>query len=180
MARSKIVLRVRGLGFIIWHGRHYAYHLLLGIAWLWLVQRVFGEFTSRDVFVALLGSLLPDADHLWYWLTYGKSDEYVIQIKQMVKTRQWRNFTVFCESGHKHNTSLMTHNVYFMLVLSSVACLAYLFDRRTSFILLGTMVLHYIFDIVDDILTLGYINPNWKRWGRKKSTGSSGNLRKAR
>ncbi len=168
MARSKVVLRVKGFGFLLWHGRHYAYHILIGLLWAWVVREIFETFSARDIFVAILGSLLPDLDHLVYWLSWGKHDDYTVKIIELFRTRQWRNFVVFCERSHKHNTSLMTHNIYFMLLISLIAGIAFYFDRRTSLVFLGAMVSHYSFDIFDDIATLGYINSNWKRWGRKK------------
>jgi len=166
----KSIARIRGLGFILWHSRHELYHALLGLAWAWLLREVWGEFSFRWVFFAILGSLLPDADHLFYFVTYGKRDEYAASIKKLLGTKQWRNLTVFIEQGHKYNTDLMYHNIYFIALLLATTFLCFLFDWKSWVVLFGAMIIHYIFDILDDFVTLGYINPNWKRWGsgRKK------------
>lgn len=176
MARSKVVLRVKGLGFLLWHSRHYAYHILIGLLWAWVVRELFETFSARDIFVAILGSLLPDLDHLLYWFSWGKHDEHTTKVFELFRSRQWRNFVIYCERSHKHNTSLMTHNIYFMLLIAAVAALAFYFDRRTSLVFLGAVVFHYSFDIFDDIATLGYVNANWKRWGRKKAAKHSKTL----
>ena len=61
-----------------------------------------------------------------------------------------------------------------VLLTPTVLALAGLTPRQTfavagfSVILFGAMIIHYIFDIADDLLSLGYINSNWKRWGRDK------------
>ena len=54
------------------------------------------------------------------------------------------------------------------MILFGLATGSLLVDWNASVILFGAMLLHYLFDIGDDIVTLGQINPNWKRWGGVK------------
>lgn len=162
------VARLRGVGFIVWHARHNFYHLLLGLVWAWFIREWFNELNGKWVFLALAGSLLPDLDHFYYFLTYGKNDWYTVEIKKLLKSKQWRMLSVFMADGHKHNTSLASHNIYFMAFLFGLACLSFLFEMQTAVVLLGAMVIHYAFDIIDDFLLLGELNPNWRRWGRGK------------
>jgi hypothetical protein len=157
--------KIKGLGYIMWHAKHEMVHVLLGLLWAWLMREVWGELSMRWVMVAIFGSLLPDADHLLYFFTYGKRDLYSKQILSMVKERHWRLLTVYIEHGHKTNINLTYHNYYFASFLFILCLVSYFYDWKTSVIFLGAMLTHYIFDVIDDILFLGHVNANWKRWG---------------
>ncbi len=164
MRRS--VARIKGLGFIVWHTRHHAYHLLIGVTWAWVLREVWHEFQPRWIMLSLIASELPDVDHVAYFLTYGKHDPYSKLVKSLFANRQWRLLWYTLDKGHKQNTNLATHNYFTILALFGLSLVAYTFEWQSSVIFLGAMVLHYLFDIVDDLLMLGRINDNWKRWGR--------------
>jgi hypothetical protein len=158
--------RIKGLGFIMWHARHELYHALLGVAWAWFLREQWHEFSFRWLSISIFGSLLPDVEHLYYFFTYGKADEYSRQIVLSLKRRQWRFLATFIETGHKYNTDLAFHNIYVITALLLAALTGLFFGLRFWVILFGAMIIHYLFDIMDDIITLGHVNPNWKRWGR--------------
>lgn len=162
----KTTAKIRGLGFIVWHARHELYHILLGLVWAWFLRELWQEFNFRWVVLAIFGSLLPDAEHILYFLSYGKSDTYTKDIVDYIKKRQWRVLTAFIETGHKYNTNLAYHNFYTVCILGFCIVCAFVFDWRSLIVFIGAMVIHYLFDIADDIVTLGYINENWKRWGK--------------
>lgn len=166
MRRS--LVRVKGLGFIIWHAKHEFYHVLLGLVWAWFLREYWNQFNLRWIWFSLVGSLLPDIDHLFYFFTYGKRDWYGQQVLEFLRSRQWRTLAIFMENGHKNNTSLSYHNVYFMSGLLALSLVSFWVEWQLGVILFGAMVIHYAFDIFDDYLTLGYVNPNWRRWGRMK------------
>lgn len=162
------VAKLRGLGFIVWHARHEFYHVLLGLLWAWFLREQWNEFNPRWIYLAVFGSLLPDGDHLLYFLTWGKREMYGRQALSYLKKRQWRNLTVYLENGHKEQNNLASHNYYFMAMLLGIALLSSLYQWQVGIILFGAMLIHYIFDITDDLFMLGGINPNWRRWGRSK------------
>lgn len=166
MRRS--VARIRGIGFIIWHARHEFYHLLLGLVWAWFLREQWAEFNTRWIWLAIFGSLVPDADHILYFFTYGKSNPYSQLAKEFLKAREWRILTTFIENGHKSQTQLLSHNFYFMAVLFTLALASSLYEWRSGIILFGAMLIHYSFDIFDDLMILGNLNPNWKRLGKGK------------
>ncbi|MBI5619677.1 metal-dependent hydrolase [Candidatus Gottesmanbacteria bacterium] len=166
------VARIKGLGFILWHARHNFYHVMVGLVWAWFLRERWHEFNARWIWLSVFGSLLPDVDHMIYFWGYGRNDGYTKQIKAFLKNKQWRLVTLFMETGHKHNTNLSWHNYYFMLLLFALALVSSVYEWRVGVILFGAMLLHYLFDIADDVLTLGAINPNWKRWGREKIRAS--------
>lgn len=160
--------RARGFIFILWHSRHEFYHILLGLIWAWFLRETWGEFNIGWIFLSIFGSLLPDIDHLLYFLGYGRDDEYARRVKEFIKDRQWRAVTMFIETGHKENTNLFSHNIYVMLFFISFSLLAFLVDWKSGIILFGAIVIHYLFDIIDDLLILGSLNSNWKRWGKNR------------
>ncbi len=163
MRRS--IARIKGIGYILWQTRHMAYHVMIGLLWAWYLRERWGEFNPRWVSTAVIGSVLPDIDHINYFLSYGRSDSYTQQIFSHIKNRQWRNLFHFMATGHKENTSLMYHNIYVVAFLVALAVAASFIDWHVGVVLFGAMVSHYLFDIADDFVQLGSMNPNWKRWG---------------
>lgn len=163
MNMRRSVARLKGLGFILWHARHEFYHVLWGLVWAWFLRELWQEFNTRWIWLSVFGSLLPDADHLLYFFTYGKTNPYSRAAKEFFKTRQWRTLTTFIENGHKYQTELASHNFYFMAILFLLAFGSLFYEWRTGVILFGAMLLHYFFDVFDDVVTLGSLNPNWKR-----------------
>lgn len=162
--------RIRGLGFIIWHARHEFYHILLGLVWAWFLREWWHHFSTGLIWWSLFASLLPDLDHFFYFFLYGRKDRYAKETRMLLKSRQWGNLVSFWNTGHKSNTSLATHNVYFVFLLFTLAALSSFIAWQLGVVLFGAMVIHYLFDIVDDILLLGKPNPNWKHLRRMKSS----------
>ncbi len=161
-------VRVKGLGYILWQARHMAYHVMVGLLWAWYLRELWGSFNFTWIMTAAVGSVLPDVDHIYYFFGYGRRDSYTEQIFGFIRKRQWRNLFHCISVGHKNNTSLSYHNIYVMGLLVLLSGAASLVDWQVGVVLFGAMVLHYVFDIADDIVQLGGINPNWKRWGRPK------------
>jgi hypothetical protein len=168
------IARIRGVGFLLWHGKHMLIHLFLGLLWAWFLRELWQEFNTKWVILAMFGSWLPDADHVVYFFTYGKRDPYSNAIREFIKTRQWRVLIRFVETGHKYNTNLSFHNLYITLGFFGACILSYLYDWKTSVVIFGAMVSHYLFDIAEDIVVLGYVNPNWKRFGPHKADRNTG------
>lgn len=166
MTRS--LARIRGIGYVLWHARHMFYHVLLGLCWAFVLKELWGEFSIKYLFLAVFGSLVPDIEHVIYFFVYGRGDEYAHVVKEFLKAREWRALTTFIEQGHKYNTNLSYHNVYFVVLLFILAIVCFVIDWDAWMIVLGAMVIHYLFDIVDDYRLLGYLNSNWRRWGREK------------
>lgn len=165
MRRS--LARIRGLGYVVWQSRHMAYHVLIGLAWAWFLRERWEQFNPKWVWTAVVGSVLPDIEHLYYFLGYGKRDSYTKTVLDLLKHHHWRALFQFLATGHKHNTSLAYHNVYTMIAFVVVGLAASHFDWHFGVVLSGAIASHYIFDMIDDMVLLGALNPNWKRWGRR-------------
>lgn len=162
--------RVRGIGFILWQARHMAYHVMLGLLWAWFLRELWGQFNPKWIATAVVGSVLPDAEHITYFLGYGRKDTYTQQVFAYIRNHEWRNLFYFISHGHKHQTNLAFHNVYTVAIFIVVSVIASLVDWQAGIVLFVAMISHYLFDMADDLMQLGEINSNWKRWGRPKKT----------
>jgi len=162
MGRS--IARIKGLGFILWQTRHEFYHMFVGLMWAWYLRELWSEFNLRWIAVSVFGSLVPDLDHVIYFMTYGKRDWYTNQVRTFLRNHQWRTVWKFVAIGHKYNTSLATHNYFFMTGFLLVTGVAYVYDWKAGVILFGAIVGHYLFDVCDDIVMLGHVNANWRRF----------------
>jgi hypothetical protein len=160
--------KIKGVGFLVWHAKHYLIHVLLGLIWAWFLREVWREFTIKWIVMAVAGSIAPDLDHLLYFTTYGRQDPYTQAIITLIKKRQWRILVSFIEQGHKHNVNLMFHNFYILSAMIGLTVVSYTHDWRIGAVFLGGAVTHYIFDVAEDWVLLGRLNPNWIRWGRGK------------
>lgn len=158
--------KIRGVGFILWQARHMAYHVMLALLWVWFLRELWGVLNVWWIIVAAVGSVLPDVDHLRYFLTYGRKDAYSKQVFSYIKKGEWRRLFQFVSTGHKHNTSLEFHNVYVMGLFMVSAMAAASVDWQMGVVLFGAISSHYIFDMADDVVLLGQLNRNWTRWGR--------------
>lgn len=160
--------RIRSLGYIFWQARHMSYHVTVGLLWAWFLRERWGEFNPVWVASAAIGSLLPDLDHLFFFFGYGRKSAYTNTVALFWKKHEWRNLVTFLSTNHKYNTSLSYHNLYTVLILTIISLSASHYDWQAGVVLFGAMVSHYVVDVADDVVQLGGINPNWKRWGRPK------------
>lgn len=145
------------------------YHVLLGLVWAWFLRERWGMFNVWWVVTAVIGSVLPDIEHIYYFLGYGRSDSYTKEVFGFIQRHEWRNLFHFISVGHKHNTSLAFHNIFTVAFFVMFGAAASFISWKLGVVLFGAIVSHYIFDIMDDLLQMGEVNSNWTRWGRPKS-----------
>ena len=135
---------------MVWHSKHMIVHVLLGLRWAtFLLGR--GDITFHWIAVATFGSLLPDIEHIMYFLTYGRHDEYTQQLFRLLKSRQWTCAFRYCETGHKTNTKLYYHNFYTVGFLILLCVISLMVDLFSFGLLIGSMVSHYLFDAAEDM-----------------------------
>lgn len=168
----RYVKKIGSLGFYIWHTRHHFAHVAIGLGFAWFLREWWNEFSPRYLTLALVGSVLIDFDHFLYIFVYGRHEWYAKEVKKFLRAGQLRDVWAFLSKNHKYNTSLATHNVYFIgfFILLSFVCSR--FDWKAGIVLFGATVLHLLFDVLDDLWALGYVNPNWKRLKRIKNDES--------
>jgi len=149
------------------------YHLLLGFVWMSFVRDQTGIYSPFLLLLSLFGSIFPDFEHLLFFFTYGKADEYTAWIRTYIRNRDWRVLVRFLEKGHKYNTKLRYHNIYAIISLIGITTLFLVVHVYSGFIFTGAMLIHYCFDILDDLASLGRLNKNWFRWGKGKLRSTS-------
>jgi hypothetical protein len=161
--KKRMTARLKGAFFITRQANHHMVHLLLGVLWFYFVRRSVPELGPYHLFLAILGSELPDIEHLFYFYMHGKKDSYSLQVRFFIRHRMWRELSLFLKNNHKHLTKLKFHCLQWILIHTVLTGAGFLYDHFSAVILLGAMVTHYCFDVVDDIIFLGRINPNWKK-----------------
>lgn len=165
----KYVGGVKKVGSIAWQLKHEMIHVLIGVSLAWFLRELWGEFSAKHLYLAIIGSLIPDLDHFIFFFFYGRKDPYSVQVKKFLRRGQFHSLASFLAEGHKENTNLWSHNIYNVGLLLAGIFIFYQLDWKVGIILFAAMALHFVFDIVDDFVVLGTINPNWKRWGRPKT-----------
>ena len=159
---------VKKVARITWYLKHETTHVLIGVAFAWLLREIWGEFDSKQLYLSIVGSLIPDLDHFVFFFFYGRHDPYSLEVKRFLRQGNISSLATLLAEGHKENTNLWSHNVYVIGFLLLGIVLSYQLDWKVAVVLLGSMILHFVFDILDDLVVLGSVNPNWKRWGRPK------------
>ena len=139
---------------------HYVIHLLIGIAIFYFLK---DETTNHDqlLFWCMIGSLIPDIDHLFFYFIYGRKTEYASIVKSYLRKKEIRNFMKFCSLNHKKQTHLYSHNILtpaFALMLSPFFINHGAVAASGFFMSIG---FHFIFDIFEDVFVYGIFNRNW-------------------
>ncbi|KKS03567.1 MAG: UbiA prenyltransferase [candidate division WWE3 bacterium GW2011_GWF2_41_45] len=123
-------------------------------------QPAYGAVPS--VILGAIGAMIPDADHLFYIFTYGRKTDYAKNLRHFLRNKELRGFQRFVMENHKFNTGIYSHN----LVTVLIAVIFFLYfalaqeNYGAAIFTLG-MISHYSYDIFEDWLLLGRINPNW-------------------
>lgn len=157
---------------ITWVANHHIVHLLLGYCWYVVASQWVGQRSGWYLFLALLGSELPDIEHILYFYIFGKQDTYSKIVRDFFKKRQLGDLAKYVKNNHKHGLELRFHSAYWAVIIIAMAYAALWTDSRSLFVLLGAVAVHYVFDMVDDLLFLGRLNANWKRFPLRRSKRS--------
>ncbi len=152
----------------VWIIRHMLYHVCIGLVYAWVLREWWQELSFRLVTLSVVGSVLPDVDHMVYFFGYGRNDFYAKEVKVLLKRKKIRTLFSFLTDNHKENTSLKMHNIGVVILFFIVSLLSFIISFETGVILFGAMCLHLMFDMFDDFLILGSLNPNWKRMGVRR------------
>jgi membrane-bound metal-dependent hydrolase YbcI (DUF457 family) len=167
---ARIRTRTRTTATFLWNSAHEITHLILGfLFYYFIVLSFFPEMKSDKsiLFLSLLGSLLPDVDHFFYFFLYGRKKEYTVLLKSVLHEEGWREVAKFFRKNHKEQTGLVSHNLLTVATLGIVTYFSFTDHRVMTFTLLGAMMTHFLMDILDDWIYLGGLNPNWYlRFGR--------------
>lgn len=157
---------MKSVGYILWHAKHEITHVILGILWAWYLSGWWGAWHIMWFIAGGIAGLLPDADHIYYFVMYGRNDPYSQTVRVLWKKKRWMELVLTLQQGHKKNTHLMLHNFFTILLLLFCLWVVLLNNMRLLVILIGALLSHFLFDVVEDVVLLKKINANWFRWGR--------------
>ncbi|HCM37152.1 MAG: hypothetical protein UV61_C0013G0014 [Candidatus Gottesmanbacteria bacterium GW2011_GWB1_43_11] len=151
-------------------GKHTFTHLLIGLVYAWILRELWQQLSTWYITLSALASILPDLDHGLYFAAYGRKEWYALEVRKLLKQGQIRTLVYFMKTNHKYNTGLATHNIYFLGAFLVFALLSFTHDSKTGVVIFGAIVLHLLFDAIDDVWVLGRLNENWKRLRRRPSS----------
>ena len=146
---------------------HTLIHLTWGV-WAFLVVDFCVNWQLNfitGISVALVASIVPDIDHFLFILGYGKGTEYARKARTAYRNHGVQGFAEYCKKNHKNNVGLWSHNYWVGVLLLPILTWASMKDHSLMTVFVLAWIFHYIFDMLEDMLFFGKINPNWKLGG---------------
>lgn len=138
-------------------------HFFISISIAWLMGRIFQmDDHKKTLFVALAGGIIPDLDHIISFFTYQRKSTYSLKVKRLLREGKIRKLADFLNSNHKTNTSVYGHNLLTLIITICCSVLAInYFHSNIWGIFFCSWSAHYLWDITEDLIYFGKINPNW-------------------
>lgn len=140
---------------------HMAIHVGLSVLVIYLFGQINIQFNYQEIILLLLMSVLPDLEHLVFFSTYGRKTAYTLAAWDVFRREGFFSVCRYLAHNHKTSTSLYLHNIATPLLFVFLGIYLYFVDgmllSAASFILST----HYLFDIGEDFLMMGKLNPNW-------------------
>ena len=141
---------------------HEYFHLGFGLVSLLITYLIFpSSGIILMFFIAVLASFLPDADHLFFIFLYGRNTEYATQVRLNLFKYGLPKAIYYVRQNHKKNNFILSHNI--LTPLLSLALFFYYVNHSSAYFAVFwlSFTAHFIFDIIEDYLALGGLNPNW-------------------
>jgi ABC-type dipeptide/oligopeptide/nickel transport system permease subunit len=138
---------------------HIIFGLLSGIFIFFLFPNL--NFVAIIV-LSILGSILPDLDHFLFLFVYGRHTKYARMLRGYLIKLDYKNFSIFAKKNHKSNYFILSHNILspIIFLLLTVFCVFFLQAYYWGAFWIGCFS-HFLFDILEDMLHNGKLNPNW-------------------
>lgn len=138
---------------------HGLIHLLFGLLALFLFS-FFGSIPVSGLLflVATTGSFFPDLDHFLFYYTYGRHTNYAKTAKNFLHSFQFNQYYHFVLTNHKNNHYILSHN---LLAPTLCLILVFLISQPLLQLFFLSTAFHFIFDVLEDLLVHGHLNPNW-------------------
>ena len=141
---------------------HEYVHLTLGVISVYLVFFIFPEYSIVKLFIAgLIGSMIPDIDHLFYLFIYGRSDKYASQVRSLLYQKKYNAAVEYCRTHHKENFFILSHNLLTPLLIIPLFYFFVVNLRPALSVFALAIISHFVFDIFEDLLVNRHLNPNW-------------------
>jgi hypothetical protein len=145
----------------VWHAKHVITHLIIGVGWFFLLEHFYPDLPANYFYVALIASILPDLEHIYFLLVKKPTSGYTKEIMGLMKQGRIVELFRFVEKKHKYETFLPFHHIITPLIALIGCAIAIHIDRFGTAVFCGAFTLHYVFDIVEDVILLRKLNPNW-------------------
>lgn len=145
--------------------KHALYHLTIGLAFFIIFSYITKDHSLKYFVLIIIGSYVLDIDHLAHHYLYRRKHHTAITFR---KTRQKKGLAkALVATGHYHKERdrLLLHNLYFLGILIIFFFFVIILRSMTMTALVGAMLAHMVFDILDDIAVLGHLD-NWV-WKKK-------------
>jgi membrane-bound metal-dependent hydrolase YbcI (DUF457 family) len=142
---------------------HECGHILFGLIAAGITKTIYTQVPIIKLLpLAILMSLLPDIDHILYFFWYGKSAEYSKKIKKILKKKGLRAAIEMCKKEHKKQTGIYSHNLLLAILLGLISFIKLTGQKNPyTSVLLLSWAFHYVYDVLEDLLFFGKLNPNW-------------------
>lgn len=141
---------------------HEYFHLGFGILSLLISIIIFPSTNFVMMFLlAVFASFLPDADHLFFIFLYGRQTEYATQVRHHLFSSGLPSAIEYVRQNHKKNNFILSHNI--LTPLLSFGLFLYFQSNNSAYLSVFwlSFTAHFVFDIIEDYLALGRLNPNW-------------------
>ncbi|MFZ2663762.1 MAG: metal-dependent hydrolase [Patescibacteria group bacterium] len=150
---------------------HMVIHILIGLLASLIVRDLFPNYNySKIVSFSIIGSILPDIDHLLYIFWYKKKEDYAKDARAFLKKYHIKAYINFVKENHKKLTDVYSHNLFTVLLFTAFCHLYFSEEKVLGVTLCLSIIFHLLFDVVEDFLLLGKLNSNWiLRFGRDNS-----------
>lgn len=137
---------------------HEYVHLLFSLS-AYLVAKIFNlDFDILGLAVVIIAGYLPDIDHLFFMFGYGRHTKYAQCVIGHLKNKDLPSAIEHCRINHKSNHFILSHNLLTPLI--SLALFFYITNPLAKLFWLS-FTFHFVFDVLEDLLTFGRLNPNW-------------------
>lgn len=140
---------------------HMYIHIGFGLIVILAYKLLGHSFTFSEQVVLICTSIIPDMEHLLYFGTYGKKTSYTQRAINVYKKDGFLAVCKFLSQNHKENTSLYLHNVLIPISFSFIGYVIYTQGLLFLSAIPYVVVSHYLYDIFEDLLMSGKLNPNW-------------------
>ena len=141
---------------------HEYFHLSFGlIAYLVTLSIFPGADMTTTLFLAVIASFLPDFDHLLAVYFYARSTAYSTAIRSHLNRYDLPGAIEHIRRHHKSNHFILSHNLLTPTVFSFLFIFFVKRDSPEVSVFCLSFALHFVFDVIEDLLTLGRLNPNW-------------------
>lgn len=142
--------------------KHEAVHVGIGLTWFGFVRSSLGEIPLWYALIAMFASLLPDMEHAYYlFISKQKNSQYSSVMKKLFYERRFIELCQYAEKQHKKQVFLRFHHLGVVILFTILTIWSFQKEHQFLSLLYGSVLSHYLFDIIDDIFYLRKLNPNW-------------------